>query len=133
MIDLKDASRDDLIWLVVAQHETIQRQEWVIVGQQERIAALEATVAQLTERVNQLLATVAALQADRDGSGARDAGTEASDWQGASGEAAAQRAYAAVCPAADGADPTGDPCARLLPAVWRAAGRWERQAAAGSD
>ena len=70
MIDLKHASRDDLIRLVVAQHETIQRQERVIVGQQERIAALEATVAQLTERINRLLATVAALQAERERDGA---------------------------------------------------------------
>lgn len=66
MIDLKNASRDDLIRLVVAQHETIQRQERVIVAQQERIVALEATVGQLTERVNALLATVAALQAERE-------------------------------------------------------------------
>jgi len=70
MIDLKNASRDDLIRLVVAQHETIQRQERVIVGQQERIVALEATVAALTERVTGLLATVAALQAERERDGA---------------------------------------------------------------
>ncbi len=44
MIDLKNASRDDLIRLVVTQHETIQRQERVIVAQQERIVGLEATV-----------------------------------------------------------------------------------------
>ncbi len=69
MIDLKNASRDDLIRLVVAQHETMARQERVIVGQQERIVVLEATVAQLTARVNQLLATVAALQAERERDG----------------------------------------------------------------
>ena len=71
MIDLKDASRDELIRLVVAQHETIQRQERVIVAQQERIVALEATVAELTERVNHLLASMAAMQAEheREGTG----------------------------------------------------------------
>jgi transposase len=69
MIDLKDASRDDLIRLVVSQHETIQRQERVIVAQQERIVALEATVAALTQRVGELLAAVAALQAERERDG----------------------------------------------------------------
>ncbi len=69
MIDLKHASRDELIRLVIAQHETIQRQERAIVVQQEQIIALEATVAQVTERVNRLLVTVATLQAERDGTG----------------------------------------------------------------
>ena len=69
MIDLKDASRDDLIRLVVTQHETIARQESVITAQQARIVALEATVAQLTERVNRLLATVETLQAERERDG----------------------------------------------------------------
>ncbi|MCA1666301.1 MAG: IS66 family transposase, partial [Thermomicrobia bacterium] len=69
MIDLKDASRDDLIRLVVAQHETIQRQERVIVAQQERMVALEASVAALTQRVGELLAQVATLQAERERDG----------------------------------------------------------------
>jgi len=42
MIDLKSASRDELIRLIVSQHETIARQEGVIAAQQGRIAALEA-------------------------------------------------------------------------------------------
>jgi transposase len=66
MIDLKDASRDDLIRLVVAQHGTIQRQERVIAAQQARLAALDAAVAQLTARVDTLLAALAAVQRDGD-------------------------------------------------------------------
>jgi transposase len=69
MIDLKDASRDDLVRFVVAQHETIQQQERIIARQQDRIAALEATVAQLTARVEALLATVDALRRGDDGTG----------------------------------------------------------------
>src|SRR5437588_5679404 len=69
MIDLKDASRDDLVRLGVAQHETIQRQERVIARQQEQIAALEATVAQLTARVDTLLATIDTLRRDGDDTG----------------------------------------------------------------
>jgi transposase len=69
MIDLKDASRDALIALIVSQHETIARQERVIAAQQERIAALEATVTQLTARVDGLLATVEALRRGDDGTG----------------------------------------------------------------
>src|SRR5438105_1255891 len=61
MIDLKDASRDDLIRLVVTQHQTIARQERVIAAQQARIAALEATVAQGSARVDASLATIDAL------------------------------------------------------------------------
>ncbi|MHB8646563.1 MAG: IS66 family transposase [Thermomicrobiales bacterium] len=56
MIDLKSASRTELIALIVSQHETIARQERIIAAQQERIATLEATVAQLTARVGELLA-----------------------------------------------------------------------------
>ncbi len=62
MIDLKSASRDDLIRLIVSQHETIARQERVIAAQQERITALEATVARLTERVGELLAALAVIR-----------------------------------------------------------------------
>ncbi len=69
MIDLKDASRDDLIRLIVSQHETIARQERVIVAQQERIATLEATVTQLTARVGELLATVERLRRGDEGTG----------------------------------------------------------------
>jgi len=50
VIDLKSASSDDLIRLVIAQHE--------------RIAALEATVAQLTARVGELLARLDAVRGD---------------------------------------------------------------------
>lgn len=69
MIDLKQASEEELVRLVVAQHETIARQAQIIAAQQEKIAALEATVAQLTARVGTLLAMVAALQRDDDGTG----------------------------------------------------------------
>jgi len=62
MIDLKNASRAELIALIVSQHETIARQERVIAAQQERIVALEATVAQLTTRVGELLAALAAIR-----------------------------------------------------------------------
>jgi transposase len=68
MIDLKDASRDALVQFVVAQHETIQRQERVIAAQQEPIAALGATITQLTARIDTLLATLDAVQRDDDGS-----------------------------------------------------------------
>ncbi|MDQ2786779.1 MAG: IS66 family transposase, partial [Chloroflexota bacterium] len=67
MIDLKTASRDALIRLIVSQHEMIARQERVIAAQQERIAALETTVAQLTAQVGELLATVEALRRGDDG------------------------------------------------------------------
>src|SRR4051794_32094501 len=69
MIDLKNASRDDLIRLIVAQHETIAQQERVIASQQARIGALEATVAQMTARVDTLLATIDALRRGDDGTG----------------------------------------------------------------
>lgn len=62
MIDLKNASRDDLIRLIVSQHETITRQERVIAAQQARIVVLEATVAELTVRVGELLAALAAIR-----------------------------------------------------------------------
>ncbi len=74
MIDLKDASRDDLIRLIVSQHETIARQEGLIAAQQERIAALEATVAQLTARVGELLAALAALRDETPGGTGRPQG-----------------------------------------------------------
>ncbi len=60
MIDLKNASRDDLIRLIVAQHETIQQQARIIAEQQERIAALEGRVTQLTARVGTLVAALEA-------------------------------------------------------------------------
>src|SRR5882724_11477973 len=62
LIDLKDASRDDLIRLVIDQHETIARQERTIAELRGVIATLEATGAQLTQRVGELLAA----QATRD-------------------------------------------------------------------
>ncbi len=74
MIDLKNASRDELIWLVIAQHETIARQECIIASQQERIAALEATVAQLTMRVGELLAALTAIHDETAGGTGRPQG-----------------------------------------------------------
>jgi transposase len=74
MIDLKNASRDDLIGLIVSQHETIVRQERIIATQQERIAALEATVTQLTARVGELLAALAAVRDESVGGAGRPQG-----------------------------------------------------------
>ncbi len=64
IINLKNAGRDELIRLIVSQHETIARQEVVIAAQQERIAVLEATVGQLTARVGELLTTLAIARDD---------------------------------------------------------------------
>lgn len=69
MIDLQNASRDELIRLIVSQHETIARQEGVIAAQQERMVALEATVARLTAQVGEVLATVDALRRGDAGTG----------------------------------------------------------------
>jgi len=66
---LKSASRDELVRLIVSQHETIMRQERVIAAQQERIVALEAAVARLTAQVGELLATVETLRRDDEGTG----------------------------------------------------------------
>jgi len=64
MIDLKIASRDDLIRLIIAQHETIAQQERTIAELRGVIAALAATVAQLTVRVGELLARLDATTGD---------------------------------------------------------------------
>jgi len=56
MIDLQNASRDDLIRLIITQHERIMALEAVVVEQRAVIATLEATVTQLTQRVGELLA-----------------------------------------------------------------------------
>ncbi|MDQ2785634.1 MAG: IS66 family transposase [Chloroflexota bacterium] len=69
MIDLKNASRDDLIRLVIAQHETIAQQERTIADLRGVIATLEATVARLTAQVGKLLATVETLQRGDEGAG----------------------------------------------------------------
>jgi transposase len=69
MIDLKSARRDDLIRLVVAQHERIAVLERTVAEQRAIIVTLEATVAQLTARVDGLLATVEALRRGDDGAG----------------------------------------------------------------
>ncbi len=74
MIDLKSASRDDPIRLIVSQHETIARQEHVIAAQHERITTLEATVAQLTTRVGELLAALAAIRDETAGGTGRPPG-----------------------------------------------------------
>jgi transposase len=64
MIDLSTARRDDLIRLVVAQHERIAALEAVVAEQRTLIAALQASVTQLTQRVGELLAAQAATDAD---------------------------------------------------------------------
>lgn len=56
MIDLQNASRDDLIRLIITQHERIMALEAVVAEQRAVIATLEATVTQLTQRVGELLA-----------------------------------------------------------------------------
>ena len=62
MIDLHSASRDELIRLVIAQHERITALEAVVAEQRAVIATLEATVAQLTQRVGELLAASGSTQ-----------------------------------------------------------------------
>ncbi len=69
MIDLHSASWEDLIRLVIAQHETIAQQERTIAELRGVIATLEATVAQLTHRVGELLAAVDAARDDAAGTG----------------------------------------------------------------
>jgi transposase len=64
MIDLKDASRDELIQRVIAQHEQIAALEATVAAQREVIATLEATVAQVTARVGELLARLDAVTGD---------------------------------------------------------------------
>jgi transposase len=71
MIDLKSASRDEVIRLVIAQHETIAQQERTIAELRGVVATLEATVAQLTARVGEVLA---ALDAARDDAAGRGSG-----------------------------------------------------------
>jgi hypothetical protein len=69
MIDLKSTSREDLIRLVVSQHERIAMLEATVAVQQGMIATLEATVAQLTARVGELLARLDAATGDDPPSG----------------------------------------------------------------
>lgn len=69
MIDLKSASRDDLIRLVIAQHERIAALEATVAEQRGVIATLEATAARLTVRVDALLATAKTLRRGDDGAG----------------------------------------------------------------
>ena len=69
MIDLKSASRDDLIRLVVTQHERIAALEATVAAQRASIATLEATVMQLTARVGELLAALEAARDDAVGTG----------------------------------------------------------------
>jgi len=66
MIDLKSASRAELIRLIVAQHERIAALEATVTAQQDVIATLEAAVARLTARVGELLARLDAVTAGDD-------------------------------------------------------------------
>ncbi len=61
MLDLHSASRDDLIRLILTQHERITALEAVVAEQRAVIATLEATVTQLTQRVGELLARLDAV------------------------------------------------------------------------
>jgi hypothetical protein len=70
MRDLHTASREDLIRLVLAQHERIAALEAVVADQRATITRLEATVAQMTQRVGELLAVIEAGSAPPGGSGA---------------------------------------------------------------
>jgi len=67
MIDLKNASRDDLIRLVVAQHETIQQQARIIADLHADVARLAAQVTALTARVGTLIAALEAARGQDDG------------------------------------------------------------------
>jgi hypothetical protein len=69
MIDLRSASREELIRLIVTQHERIVMLEATVAAQQGVIATLEATVAQLTARVGELLARLDAATGDDPPSG----------------------------------------------------------------
>jgi len=69
MIDLKDASREELIRLIVSQHEMIARQERTITELRRVITTLEATVTQVTAQVGELLATVERLRRGDEGTG----------------------------------------------------------------
>lgn len=69
MINLQAASREDLVRLIVSQHETMQQQQRVLTAQGERIAALDAQVGALTARVTTLLAAL------DEATGTGDAGT----------------------------------------------------------
>jgi len=67
MIDLSTASRDALIRLVVAQHETIQQQERIIGDLHAEVARLTAQVTALTVRVGTLVAALEATRGQDDG------------------------------------------------------------------
>ncbi len=71
MIDLKDASRETLIRLVVAQHETIQQQERIIADLHAEVARLSAQVTALTVRVGTLIAALETATCSDDGTGSR--------------------------------------------------------------
>jgi len=64
MIDLRNASRAELIRLVGAQHERIAVLEATVAEQRGVIATLEATVTGLTARVGELLARLDATTGD---------------------------------------------------------------------
>lgn len=69
MLDLYNASRDDLIRLVIAQQERITALEAVVAEQRTVIVTLEASVAQLTQRVGELLAAQGSAGDDTAGPG----------------------------------------------------------------
>lgn len=69
IIDLKNASRDELIRLVVMQHETIAHQERIIADLHATVARLEGQVTALTARVGTLVAALEAATREGDGTG----------------------------------------------------------------
>lgn len=73
MIDLKHASRDELIRLVITQHETIQQQERIIADLHATVTRLEAQVTALTARVGTLIAALEAVTRTDAGTGSRRA------------------------------------------------------------
>jgi transposase len=68
MLDRHNASREDLIGLILAQRETIAQQQALLARQQQELAAAQATTQQLAQRVGELAARVRELE-ERDGSG----------------------------------------------------------------
>jgi hypothetical protein len=68
MMDLYNASREDLIRTILAQRKTIAQRQAVLARHQGELAAAHATAQQLAQRVGELVARVGELE-ERSGSG----------------------------------------------------------------